>query len=97
MITENFTIKVIDLGFGINLAGRNQDGFNRTKLGAESYMAPEMLAKKSYQGQDIDIFSFGTMILVLSLFCFPFKDASMDDVGYNYLCKQPDIFWASFE
>ena len=43
MLTEDFTIKIIDLGYGVSLSGRNQDGFSRTSLGTETYMAPEIL------------------------------------------------------
>lgn len=43
MLTEDFTIKVIDLGYGVNLSGKKQDGFNRTTLGTETYMAPEII------------------------------------------------------
>ena len=97
MITKDFTIKIIDLGFGINLAGRVRDSFNRTVLGAEVYRPPEMNDKKAYQGQDTDIFSFGVMMLAMSLFCYPFRTASMDDDDYRKLCDQPEFFWPKYE
>lgn len=42
MLTESFEIKLIDLGYGVQLAGHGHDGFNRTRLGTEMYMAPEL-------------------------------------------------------
>ena len=93
MITKDFTIKVIDLGYGLHLAGRRQDGFNRTYFGTETYKAPEILARKPYQGQDVDIFAYGTMLLVLSLMTYPFVDASMDDYRYQKLVQNPADFW----
>ena len=45
ILTENFDIKLIDLGYGISLSGRVQDGFNRTTLGTPMYMAPEIVNK----------------------------------------------------
>ena len=59
-------------------------------------MAPEILERKPYQGTDIDIFSFGTMLLVLSLMDYPYADASMDDHGYKTLCEKPVDFWAGY-
>lgn len=44
MLTESFQVKLIDLGYGVRLAGKKQDGFNTTKLGTEMYMAPEIVA-----------------------------------------------------
>ena len=43
MLTNDFKIKMIDLGYGTKLAGRAQNGFNNTKLGTEGYMAPEIV------------------------------------------------------
>ena len=60
-------------------------------------MAPEIIARKPYQGQDIDIFAYGTMLLVLSLMDYPFTDASMDDDGYKRLCEKPADFWNNYE
>ena len=49
MLTENdFGVKLIDLGYGISLAGRRKDGFTSTCLGTDMYMAPEILAGKLY-------------------------------------------------
>ena len=67
MITKEFAIKIIDLGFAVSLSGHTSDGFNRTRLGTEGYMAPEIVEGKPYQGSDIDIFAFGTMLLVLRI------------------------------
>merc|ERR1719326_2714565 len=43
ILTENFDIKLIDLGYGISLAGREQKGWNTTTLGTPMYMAPEIV------------------------------------------------------
>ena len=45
MITTDYKIKVIDLGFGIPLAGRKGKGYMNTRLGTPMYMAPEIRSK----------------------------------------------------
>ena len=42
MLTKNFEIKIIDLGYGLALAGRDESGFMKTSCGTEMYMAPEI-------------------------------------------------------
>ena len=42
MITKDFKIKVIDLGFGVPLAGKEGGGFMKSDLGTPMYKAPEI-------------------------------------------------------
>ena len=51
MITKDLKIKIIDLGYGLTLSGRKQDGYTNTRLGTPMYMAPEIFDKTiPYQG-----------------------------------------------
>ena len=45
MLTENFEVKIIDLGYWIPLTGSHRNGFTSTQLGTDMYMAPEILEK----------------------------------------------------
>jgi len=45
-----FNLKIADFGFAAPLAGRDGSGTLKTKLGTESYMAPEIHARKAYNG-----------------------------------------------
>ena len=45
MITKDLKIKIIDLGYGLTLSGRELDGFTNTRLGTPMYMAPEIFDK----------------------------------------------------
>ena len=91
MLTPSFEVKLIDLGYGVSLAGHGQDGFNRTRLGTEMYMAPEVIAGKAYQGADADIFAFGVMLLVLRLMAYPFSQVK--DKAFNQFSRNPAVFW----
>jgi len=72
ILTDNFDIKLIDLGYGVSLSGNKSDGFNRTTLGTPMYMAPEIVNKQPYQGSDIDLFAFGVTLMVARLVAYPF-------------------------
>ena len=43
-----FNLKIADFGFAAPIAGRDGSGYNKTKLGTESYMAPEIHMRKPY-------------------------------------------------
>lgn len=73
ILTDNFDIKLIDLGYGVSLSGRETDGFNRTTLGTPMYMAPEIVNKQPYQGADVDLFAFGVTLMVARLVAYPFN------------------------
>lgn len=42
LLTNDYQVKIIDFGFGINLAGRTGTGFTNTYLGTPMYMCPEI-------------------------------------------------------
>ena len=89
---------MIDLGYGISLSGRNQDGFNRTTLGTPMYMAPEIVDKRPYQGSDADLFAFGVTLMVARLVAYPFNNASMNDDKYKLLAGENSaLFWKGYK
>jgi len=46
LFDQFFNLKIADFGFAAPLSGRDGSGLLKTKLGTESYMAPEIHAKK---------------------------------------------------
>ena len=46
----SFNLKIADFGFAAPIDGRDGSGFLKTRLGTESYMAPEIHMKKAYSG-----------------------------------------------
>ena len=87
MITTDSEIKVIDLGYGYALAGRQKDGFHRTRLGSEMYMAPEVIACQPYQGTTVDMFSLGVAMLVVRTRRYPFNEARISDHKYKSMIE----------
>ena len=101
MLTSTFEIKIIDLGYGLALEGRNKNGFMTTYVGTPMYLAPEIRAGVPYQGQDVDVFALGVTLLVSKLCDYPW---SMPDirrsVRYNQLvgerCINAPSFWEQY-
>ena len=79
MITEDYKIKLIDIGYGIPLSGREGTYLMNTRRGTPTYMAPEIIQGKPYQGADIDLFSLGVMLITLRTMKYPFNSASSED------------------
>ena len=50
LISKSFELKIADFGFAAPTQGRDGSGQLHTKLGTESYMAPEIHQKSPYQG-----------------------------------------------
>ena len=50
---------------------------------------------KPYQGQDVDIFAFGILMLFMRVIKreYPIDQPSKDDANYMLLCENPDDFW----
>ena len=57
-------------------------------------MAPEILKGVPYRGIDVDIFSFGVMLITLCPMRYPFDSASASDPKYAELMgNNPSGFW----
>lgn len=93
MLTHNgdnncFNIKLTDFGY---VASPEEVHMNNSKLkftvGTLPYMAPEIIRKRSYIGEAIDVFSLGVCFFVLLLGLEPFKWAERQDPFYNLLMK----------
>ena len=71
-----------------------------SKLGTPMYMAPEIESRKVYQGQDADVFAFGTMLFVAKCIAYPWDNATRRDRGYYAISSDKttnQAFWESYE
>ena len=102
ILTHDYKVKLIDLGYGIPLSGRDGSQFMRTYCGSRIYMAPEIIGQqygdnKPYQGSDIDIFSFGVMLLSMRCLHYPFEKAYANDQNYfNLMSGDASEFWNKY-
>ena len=65
LFDQEFNLKIADFGFAAPLSGRDGSGFQKTKLGTESYMAPEIHMKKPYSGASVDLFACGIILFIM--------------------------------
>jgi MAP/microtubule affinity-regulating kinase len=70
LITNNNEVKIIDFGFSTCYSPE-------TKLhsfcGTPSYMAPEIIAKKEYNGPSVDVWALGVLLYTMVTGSYPFK------------------------
>ncbi|CAD8207846.1 unnamed protein product [Paramecium octaurelia] len=90
LLDENFNLKVADFGF----AKVMETAKIRTILGTPGYMAPEILAKKDYNGTKADIFSAGVIFFIIHAGSPPFSTASEKDQYFKLiLLNKWEQFW----
>lgn len=95
LIDKNFNIKLADFGFA-TLIDEGQK--NRTFLGTERYMCPELLARTAYDAKKADVFSLGVVLYVLAKASPPFVQADPNkDVYYKTLLTNPGHYWNSMD
>jgi len=61
----NFNLKIADFGFAAPIEGRDGSGLLKTRLGTESYMAPEIHLRKPYNGEAVDVFASGIILFIM--------------------------------
>ena len=99
MVTRDLKLKVIDLGYGKDFSGTRQTGFHETRLGTPMYMAPEIENNQLYQGADVDVFAFGTMLFVAKVIAYPWERALKSDKGFAAISGDKMInqkFWNEY-
>ncbi|KAA8517673.1 hypothetical protein F0562_015147 [Nyssa sinensis] len=77
LLDEDWGLKITDFGLS---AVKNQirpDGLLHTLCGTPAYVAPEILAKKGYEGAKVDIWSCGVILYVLNAGYLPFNDPNL--------------------
>ncbi|CAI9097173.1 OLC1v1033537C1 [Oldenlandia corymbosa var. corymbosa] len=78
LLDDNWDLKVTD--FGLSAVTEDQvrdDGLLYTLCGTPAYVAPEILAKKGYDGAKVDIWSCGVVLYVLNAGYLPFNDTNL--------------------
>ncbi|KAI5679800.1 hypothetical protein M9H77_01027 [Catharanthus roseus] len=77
LLDENGDLKISDFGLSAVTDQVREDGLLYTLCGTPAYVAPEILAKKGYDGAKIDVWSSGVILYVLSAGYLPFNDPNL--------------------
>jgi serine/threonine protein kinase len=96
LMDDQYNLRIADFGFAAPTQGREGSGFLNTKLGTESYMAPEIHTKQPYKGQDVDLFAASIILFIMMSGHPPFTQASQNDRFYKFISgNRADVFWRS--
>ena len=95
LLDGRFQLKVAD--FGLAAMRDSADDLLKTECGTRSYMAPEVLARRKYDGQKSDCWSIGVVLFILLSGNPPFQIARADQDWWfmQLLQGRPDRFWRS--
>lgn len=77
LLDENWELKVTDFGLSAMKDQIRPDGLLHTLCGTPAYVAPEILAKKGYDGASVDVWSCGIILFVLNAGYLPFNDPNL--------------------
>ncbi|GAV77171.1 Pkinase domain-containing protein/NAF domain-containing protein [Cephalotus follicularis] len=77
LLDENLDLKVSDFGLSAVKDQVRTDGLLHTLCGTPAYVAPEVLAKKGYDGAKVDIWSCGVILYVLIAGYLPFNHTNI--------------------
>lgn len=94
MLDSACDLKIADFGMAGPIVGRDGSGLLHTQLGTETYMAPELHLKRSYQGDRIDLFASAVILFTIVTQRPPFTRATLDDELYRLIAGgRPELFW----
>ncbi|KAE8702908.1 CBL-interacting serine/threonine-protein kinase 14 [Hibiscus syriacus] len=76
LLDEKCNLKVTDFGLGALSEHVRQDGLLHTLCGTPAYIAPEILARKGYDGAKVDVWACGIILFFLHSGYLPFTDSN---------------------
>ncbi|WOL20585.1 hypothetical protein Cni_G29390 [Canna indica] len=77
LVDDNGDLKVSDFGLSAVAEQMRGDGLFHTFCGTPAYVAPEVLARRGYDGAKVDVWSCGVILFVLMAGYLPFHDRSI--------------------
>lgn len=91
LLGKALEIKLADFGFATLV---EEDEKNKTHLGTERYMCPELVMKKKYDAKKADVFALGVILFVFMKGQPPFEKADIiNDPYYKTLMMKPETYW----
>ena len=90
LLDDHLNLKLADFGFATLFEFGQK---NKTNLGTESYMCPELLYKDSYNAYRADVFALGVILFIFYSGHPPFHKAKYEDPYYNLFLANREKFW----
>jgi serine/threonine protein kinase len=95
LLSCDFQVKLADFGLA-TVVGDCQDGLLEAHQGTVSYMAPEIQARKLYDGFAADVFALGVCLFAMCTKAHPFKSATSSDNHYRLFLQDNSYYWAMY-
>ncbi|GAB4827682.1 CBL-interacting protein kinase 18 [Ancistrocladus abbreviatus] len=77
LLDEDGNLKVSDFGLSALAESKRQDNLLHTICGTPSYVAPEVVSRRGYDGAKADIWSCGVILYVMLAGHLPFRDSNL--------------------
>lgn len=81
LLDRHLNMKIADFGF----ATYKSIDCLKSYRGTLTYMAPEIKEGRTYNGREVDMFSFAVILFIIVHGIFPFKEARKEEYFYNLL------------
>jgi len=72
LLNSTFDLKIADFGLSAKKEGSYGLGIHYSQVGTRLYQAPEVLEKRSYRGEFVDIFSCGVILFLMVTGTMPY-------------------------
>jgi carbon catabolite-derepressing protein kinase len=99
LLNSNYELKIADFGLSAIRSGVDGTGMHYSAVGTKQYQAPEVLERRHYSGESVDIFSIGVILFVMVTGALPYLGkASHADPIYTHLWdKDTEAFWNTWQ
>lgn len=90
LIDKKMKILLVDFGYA-----NDKDITELVKYrGSETYISPEIIERKVYDGTKADIFSLGVLLFFITFAGLPFENAKLSDSHFKLLHdKNYETYW----
>ena len=98
MLDADFNLKISEFVLSCKSSGKNHTGFTKSRVGSDSFKAPEVLAGLNYQPMIVDLFSIGVILFCMYTGNKPFKQANYSDKFFAKIANYDhNQFWQLHE
>jgi serine/threonine protein kinase len=95
LLNQNYDLKIADFGLSTRKEGKHGLGIHYSAVGTRQYQAPEVLERRPYRGEQVDVFSMGVILFIMVTGSLPYLgEADREDPLYSLIkSKQHEKYW----
>lgn len=98
LLNSDYNLKIADFGLSTLKKSRTGESIHYSAVGTRQYQAPEVLERRRYNGESVDVFSIGVILFVMVTGALPYLgQASVTDPIYFHIWeKDQEAFWRTW-